>query len=171
MADYEIIENSSEDDYPSSPPSIKKSVRDALSSLDAIRTGIQGQKAFGFDDASFGYGSFEDVKIETYGEREEREEKIKETLEEDVYYSSYFTKRYGNLDVYFNLDSIQYPKGFNPLVDKYVNVKIAKEGTLYVSDHVNPNQIIEELLDGIVTFLVIKVNGQITRIVGTLKKI
>jgi len=168
MADYEIIEQASESDYPSRP--VARSVRDALASIDAIRTSIQVQKDFGFDESSFGYNQFEDVEVETYGSREEREAKVKATLEDDIYYSSYFTRRYGNLDVYFNADEMQYSKGFNPLTDTYVNVKIAKEGKLYVADHVNPNQIIEELLDGIVSFMVIKVNGQVTTITGTLKE-
>lgn len=168
MAEYEIVEQGSETDYPSRP--IPKSVRDALSSIDAQRTALQIQKDFGFDEATFGYNSYENVKIESYGIREEREEKITKALNEDMYYSSYFNKRFGNLDVYFNSDAMQYPVGFNPLTDKYVDVKIAKEGKLYISDHVNPNQIIEELLDGVVSFLVIKVNGQVTKIVGTLKE-
>jgi hypothetical protein len=169
MAEYEIVENSSEDDYPSSPMPPRQSVREALSSIDAIRSGLQAQRAFGFDDANLGFDSEENQTIQTYGERDDRAQQLESVLNEDLYYSAYFNKRFGNLDVYFNLDNIQYPEGFNPLTDKYVNVKIAKEGKLYISDHVNPNQIIEELLDGVVSFLVIKVNGQITKIVGTLK--
>jgi hypothetical protein len=68
------------------------------------------------------------------------------------------------------MDDQLYPKGFNPLSDKYVSVKIAKEGKLYIADFINPNQIIEELLDGIVSFLVMKVNGQVAIIMGSLKE-
>ena len=169
MADYEIVENSSDEDYPSAGP-VRQSVRDALASIDAQRTAIKAQKDFGFDEATFGYNTYENKDVVTYGLREQREDELKGVLEEDMMYSVYFNRRYGNLDVYFNLDEIYYAKGFNPLVDKHVSVKIAKEGKLYISDHVNPNQIIEELLDGVVSFMVIKVNGQIANITGTLKE-
>ena len=91
------------------------------------------------------------------------------TLYED-FSPSYFSKRYGSLSVYLEMDDQLYPKGFNPLSDKYVSVKIAKEGKLYIADFINPNQIIEELLDGIVSFLVMKVNGQVAIIMGSLKE-
>ena len=169
MADYEIVENSSEDDYKSSPMPVRSSVRDALASIDAQRSAMKAQKDFGFDEASFGYNNNEGKEVETYGLREQREENLKDVLDEDAVYSSYFSKRYGSLEVYLNLDEMIYPRGFNPLEDTYVNVKIAKEGKLYIADFVNPNQIIEELLDGVVSFLVIKVNGQVAKIRGTLK--
>lgn len=168
MADYEIVENSSDEDYPSAPP-VRTSVRDALASIDAQRTAIQAQKDFGFDETTFGYNAYEGKVVFPYGLREQREEEMKSIMEKDLLYSVYFQKRYGNLDVYFNLDEMHYAKGFNPLTDKYVSVKIAKEGMLFVADHINPNQIIEELLSGIVSFMVIKVNGQVATITGTLK--
>jgi len=170
MADYEIVENASDEDYPASARPVRKSVRDALASIDAQRTAVQAQRDFGFDDATFGYGTYEGKEILSYGNREQREENLKGALEEDMMYSSYFSKRYGNFEVYFNLDAKYYSPGFNPLTDKYVDVKIAKEGKLYIADHVNPNQIIEELLDGVVSFMVIKVNGQVATITGTLKE-
>lgn len=168
--DYEIVENSSEEDYRSSPMPVRSSIRDALASIDAQRQAMKSQQDFGFDEASFGYDSKEGKDVETYGLREQREENLNRVIEEDTIYSSYFSKRYGNLSVYLNLDEIYYPKGFNPLQDTYVNVKIAKEGKLYIADFVNPNQIIEELLDGVVSFMVIKVNGQVAKIMGTLKE-
>jgi len=168
--DYEIVENSSEEDYKSSPMPVRSSIRDALASIDAQRQAMKSQQDFGFDEASFGYDSKEGKDVETYGLREQREENLNRVMEEDMIYSSYFSKRYGNLSVYLNLDEMYYPKGFNPLQDTYVSVKIAKEGKLYIADFVNPNQIIEELLDGIVSFMVIKVNGQVARIMGTLKE-
>lgn len=167
--DYEVIENSSEKDYPSSKID-RQSIRDAIASIDAQRTSLQIQKDFGFSETNFGYGSYEDKEVETYGSREQRETGLKKAIEEDMLYSSYFYKRYGNLDVYFNLDEIYYPKAYNPLSDKIVSVKIAKEDKLYIADHINPNQIIEELIDGVVSFLVIKVNGQVARIMGTLRE-
>ena len=48
MADYEIVENSSDDDYPNAGP-VRTSVRDALASIDAQRTAMKAQKDFGFD--------------------------------------------------------------------------------------------------------------------------
>lgn len=174
MAEYEIVENSSDEDYPSAI----SQARDALRSIDAQRTAIKAMKGttvekvlsdFGFSESSFGYSSSEGKPVEAYGQREQREDELKSIMEEDMMYSVYFTKRYGNFDVYFNLDEIKYAKGFNPLTDKRVSVKIAKEGVLYVADHVNPNQIIEELLSGVVSFMVIKVNGQVAMITGTLK--
>jgi hypothetical protein len=166
--DYEIIENSSDDDY--SPQKIdRQSIKDALASIDAQRTAIKMQKDFGFDETTFGYGSY-DKEVEPYGSRQQREDNLNKAIEEDMMYSSYFYKRYGNLEVYFNLDEMYYPKAYNPLTDKIVSVKIAKEDKVYVADHINPNQIIEELLDGIVSFLVIKVNGQVAQIMGTLRE-
>lgn len=166
--DYEIIENSSDDDY--SPQKIdRQSIKDALASIDAQRTAIKMQKDFGFDETTFGYGSY-DKEVETYGSRQQREDNLNKAIEEDMMYSSYFYKRYGNLEVYFNLDEMYYPKAYNPLTDKIVSVKIAKEDKVYIADHINPNQIIEELLDGIVSFLVIKVNGQVAQIMGTLRE-
>jgi hypothetical protein len=166
--DYEIIENSSDEDY--SPQKIdRQSIKDALASIDAQRTAIKMQKDFGFDETTFGYGSY-DKEVEPYGSRQQREDNLNKAIEEDMMYSSYFYKRYGNLEVYFNLDEMYYPKAYNPLTDKIVSVKIAKEDKVYVADHINPNQIIEELLDGIVSFLVIKVNGQVAQIMGTLRE-
>ncbi len=166
--DYEIIENSSDDDY--SPQKIdRQSIKDALASIDAQRTAIKMQKDFGFDETTFGYGSY-DKEVEPYGSRQQREDNLNKAIEEDMMYSSYFYKRYGNLEVYFNLDEMYYPKAYNPLTDKIVSVKIAKEDKVYIADHINPNQIIEELLDGIVSFLVIKVNGQVAQIMGTLRE-
>lgn len=169
MADYEIIENSSDDDYPNAGP-VRSSVRDALASIDAQRTSMKAQKDFGFDESSFGYSTYDDADVLPYGDRNQREEDLKEIMEEDQMYSQYFYRRYGNLDVYFNLDEIYYAKGFSSLYDKRVSVKIAKEGKLYIADFINPNQIIEELLEGVVSFLVIKVNGQIAKITGTLNE-
>jgi hypothetical protein len=166
--DYEIVENSSDTDY-SYPKIDRQSIRDALASIDAQRTSLQIQKDFGLDEATFGYGTFEGKDVEVYGSRYQREQSLKKTMEDDMMYSSYFSKRYGNMDVYFNLDELYYPKAYNPLSDSIVSVKIAKEGKVYVADHINPNQIIEELIEGIVSFLVIKVNGQVARIMGTLK--
>lgn len=163
MDDYEIVENSSDTDY-------MPIVRDALASIDAQRTAMKAQKDFGFDLATFGYSSQEGKVVLPYGNKEQREDEMRELMEEDNMYSQYFHKRYGNFSVYFNLDEMYYSKGFNPLTDTYVDVKIAKEGKLYVSDHVNPNQIIEELLDGVVSFMVMKVNGQVAQIIGTLKE-
>jgi hypothetical protein len=166
--DYEIIENSSDEDY--SPQKIdRQSIKDALASIDAQRTAIKMQKDFGFDETTFGYGSY-DKEVEPYGSRQQREDNLNKAIEEDMMYSSYFYKRYGNLEVYFNLDEMYYPKAYNPLTDKIVSVKIAKEDKVYVADHINPNQIIEELLDGIVSFLVIKVNGHVAQIMGTLRE-
>ena len=76
MADYEIVENSSEDDYKSSPMPVRSSVRDALASIDAQRSAMKAQKDFGFDEASFGYNNNEGKEVETYGLREQREENL-----------------------------------------------------------------------------------------------
>lgn len=167
-SDYEIIENSSDDDYLPQETYIQR-LKDPIASINAQRTAIQMQKDFGFDETTFGYGSY-DKEVEPYGSRQQREDNLNKAIEEDTMYSSYFYKRYGNLEVYFNLDEMYYPKAYNPLTDKIVSVKIAKEDKLYIADHINPNQIIEELLDGIVSFMVIKVNGQVAQIMGTLKE-
>jgi len=167
-SDYEIIENSSDDDYSPQETYIQR-LKDPIASINAQRTAIQMQKDFGFDETTFGYGSY-DKEVEPYGSRQQREDNLNKAIEEDTMYSSYFYKRYGNLEVYFNLDEMYYPKAYNPLTDKIVSVKIAKEDKLYIADHINPNQIIEELLDGIVSFMVIKVNGQVAQIMGTLRE-
>lgn len=166
--DYEIVENGTDDmDVVRDP---RASVRDAMASIDAQRNALKAQKEFGFDESSFGYNVYENKEIETYGLAEQRKDNLKNVMENDILYSSYFSKRYGSLSVYLEMDDQLYPKGFNPLSDKYVSVKIAKEGKLYIADFINPNQIIEELLDGIVSFLVMKVNGQVAIIMGSLKE-
>lgn len=167
--DYEIVEQSDDNEYPAALP-VAKSVRDALASLDAQRTAMQMQENFGFDESTFGFGTYDDKEIKQYGSREQREEDLSEVMEKDLDYSVYFSTRYGNFDVYFELEDINYGKSFNPLQDKRVEVKIVKKGTIYVASFISPNQIIEELIDGVVSFLVIKVNGQVAKIVGTLKE-
>ena len=112
MAEYEIVEHASDEDYPTTARPVRKSVRDAIASIDAQRTAMQVQRDFGFDDTTFGYGTYEGKEILTYGLREQREENLKGALEEDMMYSSYFSKRYGNFEAYFNLDAKYINKSF-----------------------------------------------------------
>jgi hypothetical protein len=77
MAEYEIVEHASDEDYPTAARPVRKSVRDALASIDAQRTAMQVQRDFGFDDTTFGYGTYEGKEILTYGLREQREENLK----------------------------------------------------------------------------------------------
>jgi len=170
---YEIVENSSDGDYPPAMP-INESIREALSRLDEQRSMLKqeesGDADFGFDDSTLGYGTYDGRDVEIYGEKEDREDTIIKNLEEDLNYSAYFYERYGSVEFYFTLEDIYQKTGFDTASDKKVTVKIIKDGKLYISDFVNPNQILEELIDGVVSFLVFKVNGQIARITGTLKE-
>lgn len=186
MEDYEIVENGSDDDYPPkrsrssefidrslSPEQIRESGRQALRSLDeqisAAREKREAEQDFGFSESTFGQKTSDDYEIKGYGGIEDRTENLLKLLEEDINYAIYFNSRYGDVDFYFSLEDIA-SRQFNVASDKKINVKIIKNGTIYVADFINPSQIIEELIDGVVSFTVIKINGQVTEITGTLKE-
>ena len=86
--DYEIVENGTDDmDVVRDPLA---SVRDAMASIDAQRNALKAQKEFGFDESSFGYNVYENKEIETYGLAEQRKDNLKNVMENDILYSSYF---------------------------------------------------------------------------------
>lgn len=175
--DYEIVEQTDDNEYPpskslftgSDAPQISERGRQASRLMDQRLTEIREQEDFGFDDSTLGFQSDEDLPIETYGEQESRTEALMKRLENDLNYSAYFYSRYGNVDFYFSLEDIYKQVGFDSTKEIKANIKIIKEGTVYIAGSVTPNQIIEELLDGVVSFLVFKVNGQAAEITGTLK--
>lgn len=176
--DYEIVEQSDNNDYPparslfneSVAPPISEEAREASRTIDRGLSQIRNTEDFGFDDTTFGGPNTDDMPIEEYGDVEDRTENILKNLEKDLNYSSYFYERYGNVDVYFSLEDIYRSVGVFTSSDKRVNIKIIKNGTIFIGDYVSPNQIIEELIDGVVSFLVFKVNGTPALITGTLKE-
>lgn len=99
-----------------------------------------------------------------------REETYSSLEKKDLQYEKFITRLYGSYENFLKQSKIYEPIDvFDPTRDYHLDVTVVSESSAYKSDHMSPQEMIMELLNGVCTVWFTKVNGQTRRLTCTLQ--
>jgi len=108
---------------------------------------------------------------EDYIRSEYRKIKYREISEKDEEFNQYLRKSYGSAETFFEFNNdLQGLRSYNPSSDYQVEVSIITKEKVYESNFISQTETIFEMLSGSCTIDFYKIDGRISRILGTLSE-